>query len=47
MFFNFAKFGNTTWYDSISSSSAVINEGGRFFVVQMRSNAVKKKLKNM
>jgi hypothetical protein len=45
MYFNFAKFGKTSWYDSISSSSAVFNESGRFFVVQMRSNADKEKAK--
>jgi hypothetical protein len=45
MHFNFAKYGKTSWYDSISSSSAVINEGGRFFVVQIKSNADEEKAK--
>ena len=34
MFENFGSIFKTTWFDSVSASGAVINEYGRFFVVQ-------------
>ncbi|MGM0805573.1 MAG: hypothetical protein ACQET8_12575 [Bacillota bacterium] len=34
MYFNFAKVGKTTWYDSITSSGARITDNERVYAVQ-------------
>ncbi|MFD1357351.1 hypothetical protein ACFQ4X_05510 [Fictibacillus halophilus] len=34
MYFNFAKFGKTSWYDSVTSSGAKITDRERIFAVQ-------------
>jgi len=43
MFENFGNTFKTTWYDSISASSAVINEYGRLYIVQSKGDHAKAK----
>lgn len=45
MFDNFGNVFKTTWYDSISASSAVINEYGTYFVIQSKSDSHNEKAK--
>ncbi len=39
MYLNFGSVFETTWYDSVSGSSASINESGRVFVVQSKGDS--------
>ncbi|MBO0587105.1 hypothetical protein [Sporosarcina sp. E16_8] len=46
MYLNFGSVFETTWYDSISGSSATINESGRVFVVQSKGESFDGKAHN-
>lgn len=43
MFENFGSIFKTTWYDSVSASGAVINDYGKFFIVQSSGEEEKAK----
>jgi len=46
MYLNFGSVFETTWYDSVSGSSATINESGRVFVVQSKGDSFDSKAYN-
>jgi hypothetical protein len=39
MFFNYAKFGKTSWFDSVKSSGAKITSDERIFIVQFTDDS--------
>lgn len=39
MFFNYAKFGKTSWFDSIKSSGAKITDNERLFIVKFTDDS--------
>jgi 23S rRNA G2069 N7-methylase RlmK/C1962 C5-methylase RlmI len=45
MYDNFGSVFKTSWYDSISASGAVINQYGKYFVIQSKSDSHNDKAK--